>query len=575
MSGPAPSWDTALLAARALAVDPAGLGGLVLRARAGPVRDRWLTYFAGLMPGRLRRLPPDIADDRLLGGMDLAATLKSGRPVAQAGLLAEAHGGVLLAPMAERMSPGLAARLSAVLDRGRVVAERAGQAIDAPASLGLVLLDEGAEPDEAAPAALSDRLAFRLDLTDMALGQTDVTAPPDLTAAREWLTTVRTPPETAEIFALTAASFGIGSARAPLLALRTARTLAALAGRGDVTEDDITAAAALVLGHRATQLPATEADPEDPPDTPPPPEDDAQTDTPQETSDESRPLEDKVLDAVAALLPDLALAEQTRRRSAAQTQGAGAKQGANHGRPAGTRRGGGDGRARLDLLATLREAAPWQTLRRREQPDRTGLIVQPQDFRAKRYVRPSESVLIFVVDASGSAAAARLAEAKGAVELMLSEAYRRREKVALIAFRGAGAELLLPPTRSLLQAKRRLAVLPGGGGTPLASAIMAGNALARQIRQRGATPFLVFLTDGRGNIALDGTPGRPGATEDAETAARVLAADMVTTVLVDTANRPQADAKALALLMAAQYMPLPRADAHKLSRAVRGATAPA
>ncbi|MFK7942779.1 MAG: magnesium chelatase subunit D [Paracoccaceae bacterium] len=573
MTAPAPSWGTALLVARALAIDPAGLGGLVLRARSGPVRNRWLAYLEALTPDRIRRLPPDIADDRLLGGMDLAATLKSGRPVAQSGLLAEAHGGIVLAPMAERMSPGLAARLAAVLDRRRVVAERAGQAIDAPAEIGLVLLDEGAEPDEVAPAPLVDRLAFHLDLTDLALGDTDETFPPDLSAARAQFAKIRTPNETAEILALTAASFGIGSARAPVLALRTARVLAGLASRKVVTEDDITQAAMLVLGHRATQLPATEA--EEPDSAPPPPEDAKPNDTPQEGSDESRPLEDKVLEAVASVLPDLALAEQARRRTIAQVQGAGSKQAATHGRPAGTMRGGGDGRTRLDLLATLREAAPWQTLRGRENPDRTGLIVKPEDFRAKRYVRPAESVLIFVVDASGSAAAARLAEAKGAVELMLSEAYRRREKVALIAFRGAGAELLLPPTRSLLQAKRRLAVLPGGGGTPLASAILAGHTLARQIRQRGATPFLVFLTDGRGNIALDGSPGRPAAAEDAATAARMLAGDGFVTVLVDTANRPQADAKTLARHMDAQYLPLPRADARGLSRAVRSSTAPA
>ena len=573
MSAPAPPWATALLTAQSLATDPSGLGGIVLRARAGPVRDRWLAYLTALLPDQVRRLPPDIADDRLLGGMDLAATLKSGRPVAQAGLLAEAHRGVLLAPMAERMTPGLAARLSAVLDRGRVVAERAGQAIDAPAELGLVLLDEGAEPDELASPALADRLAFHLDLTDMPLGAAHALPVPDLSDARARLEHVRMPADGAEILALAAASFGIGSARAPLLALRTARTLAAIAGRKLVTEEDITRAAAMVLGHRATQHPVTEA--EDQPDDAPPPDTDTAEDMPQDGSDRERPLEDKVFEAVAAVLPDLALMEQARRRSAAQTQGSGARQQAAHGRPAGTKRGGGDGRTRLDLLATLREAAPWQTIRRNETPGRSGLIVRPEDFRAKRHVRPAESVLIFVVDASGSAAAARLAEAKGAVELMLAEAYRRREKVALIAFRGAGAEMLLPPTRSLLQAKRRLAVLPGGGGTPLAGAMMAGHALARQVRQRGATPFLVFLTDGRGNIALDGTPGRPQAADDAATAARVLAAEALTTVLIDTGNRPQADAKALAKGMDARYLPLPRADARGLSRAVRAATATA
>lgn len=564
----------AIAAVQALAVDPSGLGGLILRARAGPVRDRWLACLDALLPGSIRRLPPDIADDRLLGGLDLAATLRSGRPVAATGLLAEAHGGVLIAPMAERMSPGLAARLGAVLDRGRVIAERSGQTIDTPSELGLVLLDEGAEPDEAVPSALADRLAFRIDLTDVALGEAVPVEMPDIAAARRCLPSVRTATDAVEVLALSAAAFGIGSVRAPLLALKTARVFAALEGCSWVEEPHIEAAAALVLAHRATQVPANteEPDTEPPPPDPPEPEDNQQDST---QSEETLPLEDRVLDAIAALLPDLDLTERTRRRGTAQIQGAGTKQAATHGRPAGTTRGGGDGRTRLDLLATLREAAPWQGLRRREAPGRQGLIVQPDDFRTKRYIRPAESVLIFVVDASGSAAAARLAEAKGAVELMLAEAYRRREKVALIAFRGTTAELLLPPTRSLLQAKRRLAILPGGGGTPLAAALMAGHALARQVRQRGATPFLVFLTDGRGNIGLDGTPGRAAAAEDARIVAHALAADGMTTVLIDTANRPQANAGQLAREMDARYLPLPRADARRISQAIRGATAAA
>jgi magnesium chelatase subunit D len=94
----------------------------------------------------------------------------------------------------------------------------------------------------------------------------------------------------------------------------------------------------------------------------------------------------------------------------------------------------------------------------------------PDDFRVTRYKQRSETTTIFVVDASGSAALHRLAEAKGAVELLLADCYVRRDRVAMIAFRGPGAELLLPPTRSLVRAKRSLAGLPGGGGTPLASA---------------------------------------------------------------------------------------------------------
>ena len=98
---------------------------------------------------------------------------------------------------------------------------------------------------------------------------------------------------------------------------------------------------------------------------------------------------------------------------------------------------------------------------------------------------------------------------------------------------------------------------------------MAGRELAGQIRRRGATPYLIALTDGRGNIGLSGEPGRAQAAEDQAQAARAIAAEGITTVLIDTANRPQADAKTLAQTMDAQYLPLPRADAKGISRTVR------
>ncbi|MFN5457531.1 VWA domain-containing protein, partial [Bradyrhizobium sp.] len=108
----------------------------------------------------------------------------------------------------------------------------------------------------------------------------------------------------------------------------------------------------------------------------------------------------------------------------------------------------------------------------------------------------SGTTTIFVVDASGSSALQRLAEVKGAVELLLAECYIRRDEVALIAFRGKGAELLLPPTRSLTRAKRSLAALPGGGGTPLSAAIFAATELALAVKAKGQAPTIVLMTDG-------------------------------------------------------------------------------
>jgi len=173
-----------------------------------------------------------------------------------------------------------------------------------------------------------------------------------------------------------------------------------------------------------------------------------------------------------------------------------------------------------------------------------------------------------VVDASGSAALHRLAEAKGAVELLLADCYIRRDQVALIAFRGNAAELLLPPTRSLARAKRSLAGLPGGGGTPLAAGLDAAFALSDSVRRKGQTPTVIVLTDGRANIARDGGQGRPRAEEDAMNAARQLRAAGITAVLVDTSPRPGASGETVATEMGARYLPLPHADATTLSKAV-------
>ena len=147
-------------AAALFAVDPVGLGGIALRADAGPTRDAWLTGLRALLPdgSPWRRLPPNTADERLLGGLDLPATLRTGRPVAAMGLLAEADGGVVVLPMAERLPPGTAARLAAVLDAGTVTLERDGLARRFPVALGLVALDEGIAPDEGLSPALLDPL---------------------------------------------------------------------------------------------------------------------------------------------------------------------------------------------------------------------------------------------------------------------------------------------------------------------------------------------------------------------------------------------------------------------------------
>jgi magnesium chelatase subunit D len=191
------------------------------------------------------------------------------------------------------------------------------------------------------------------------------------------------------------------------------------------------------------------------------------------------------------------------------------------------------------------------------------------DLRVQRCRPRTETTTIFAVDASGSQALARLAETKGAVELLLADCYVRRDRVAVIAFRGAEASVLLPPTRAPARARRSLAGLPGGGGTPLASGIDAATALADAAASRGETPTIVLLTDGQANIARSGTPGRPQAQSDALDAARALRTRRHRCLLIDTALRRQQLAIDLAGAMGGRYIALPRADAASVSAAVR------
>ena len=264
-------------------------------------------------------------------------------------------------------------------------------------------------------------------------------------------------------------------------------------------------------------------------------------------------------------MPDDLLAgivrENQARAGATGARGSGAQtKSARRGRPVGSRPGALRPGDRLNIPATLRAAAPWQGLRNAGS-SASRLQVRQEDFRIRRFVRNRESTTIFVVDASGSAALQRLAEAKGAVELLLAKAYVSRDRVALIAFRNRAAELLLPPTRSLTRAKRRLADLAGGGGTPLASGLESALALAHSERAHERTPVIVLLTDGRANIRLTGEPGRAAAEDDALSAARKVGIAGVGAVYIDTSPRPRPGGDRMARAMGAVYAPLPFVDA--------------
>ena len=559
-------WQRVNLALACFALDPAALGGIWLRARVGPVRDRVQdALYTALQGLNLRRIHPGIGDDALFGGVDLSATLAEGRVVRTKGLLGDPA--VLVMPMAERVKPGLAARLAAALDAGK--------------GLSLIALDEGAEPEERVPSALADRLAIHLDLGEQGLTESpelalDIDA---LAEARALLSLVTVPDSAIAELAEVAARLGIGSLRAPLQALAVARASAALSGEDCVESADLMLAVELVLAPRATQIPETQESAEEPEQPDPPPESE---DQPQPESEEDRidlPPAEMLLEAAKAMLPPdllarLAAGRAVRASPSASGSGA-AKKGNHRGRPLPSRAGRPGGDARVDLVATLRAAAPWQPMRRKLADQHDRLHIRMSDIRLRQFEETSDRAIIFVVDASGSAALARLGEAKGAIELLLGEAYARRDHVALVAFRGEGAEVLLPPTRSLVQTKRRLSQLPGGGGTPLAAGLKAALELAMLAQGKGMTPSVALLTDGRANVDLSGTANRTQAGDDATAMARAIRARGWPGIVIDTGVRPTRGLDALAREMGAPYLPLPRADARSLSAAVDASLTPA
>ncbi|MBA3917331.1 MAG: magnesium chelatase ATPase subunit D [Gemmatimonas sp.] len=609
-----------LLAALLLAVDARGLGGLLLDH---PVHESvrlltealraWMPQY-GPGPTPLRRLPAGISADRLYGGVDLAATLTTGRLVSDRGVLAAADGGLLVVPMAERLGVPARTALCEVLDHGEVVVARDGVNTRHASRLCVVLLDESHE-DEQVHAALADRLAFCVTmngdahalLTELSEPAAMATLRARLRDARDRLARISMDDAWAAELCTTAAICGVDSVRASLFAVRCARAHAALHGRLMVTAEDAQVAAALVLAPRATRVPT--AQPPEADESSPPPERDAaqppdasQSEVPPPDparADHSAPPEEEqgaqqapapealpaeLLRAAveAALPPGLLQALLGQQSHAGTVSGRVGETTANllRGIPRGARGGLPRGGARLHLLETLRAAAPWQRARLKERSMARQAPVQPtarnprlnirrEDFRVRQFLERTGTTVLFAVDASGSSAVHRFAEAKGAVELLLAESYARRDRVSLLAFRGTGTELLLPPTRALARARRVLAALPGGGGTPMATAIDAVIEQALQIRRSGSSPLIVFLTDGRANIARDGMAGRARAEQDALAASAQLAAQRLPVLFVDTSPRGEPMARRLAEAMRARYVPLPVSNSEALGMLVK------
>jgi magnesium chelatase subunit D len=607
-----------------LAVEPA-LRGVLLTTTSGSAETILARGFTSVLPetdtqvkngavivgdfDKLIELPLNVTEDRLLGALDLERTLAAGKRIISPGLLAQANDGVLCVDSINLLDSDTSAHIAQALGTRRVCLER--DSISAIQSADFLLVgtfnpSEG-EPspllrervglivDSRTDSSVEDRaemmdreLLFERDPAGFAEDFAFETAQVKSTieAARARLRRVRVSKDDKRRIALAAIQLGVEGSRADCFALKAARANAALSARSAVNTDDLVAAIRLVLVPRATTLPSPQEE-HSTNDASQREESSRTTDSDaKKTEGRSAPAPDRIIPPIDSKLPpDLLRAplrtRPTRSRSGKRLNSMASVRGRYvRSQTHATRE------AKVAIDATLRAAAPFQLYRRsggavKEKGD-TGILepalvsrpagrrvkIEPSDLRFKQFKQRSGVLFIFAVDASGSMALNRMAQAKGALSRVLQQAYLHRDKVALISFRGEGADILLAPTRSVELAKRLVDALPAGGGTPISAGVIRAIELARLSRLKGMPrAMLVLFTDGRANVRW-----REGRTIDEELRqlGGLLETEGIGSVVVDTKTRfvSSGEGQGLARMLGARYLYLPRFDAAAVYEAV-------
>ncbi|MCW4034099.1 MAG: putative cobaltochelatase [Candidatus Bathyarchaeota archaeon] len=514
-------------------------------------------------------LPIGATEDRLVGTIDIEKAIKTGEKHFEPGLLADANRNILYIDEVNLLDDHLVDVLLDAAAMGVNFVEREGVSFSHPSQFVLVgtmnpeegelrpqLLDrfglavdvKGIPYREARAEIVRRRVKFESDPQSFAKSshENQEQIRDNIVKATELLPQVTLSDEMLDLITKICVDFGVDGHRADITIYKTACTIAAFKGRTQVNEDDVREAAELALPHRLRRQPFDEPQQEQqqiqdsiddwnqnqenppPPETESPPEDSSDSSQNQELPENEQVFEADAPHKVKPL--ETPVLDQMQRKGS--------------GRRSKTRTNSKTGRYVASVIpngkvqdlafdATLRAAAPFQNRRRQDSDSQNALLIEKCDLRQKVREKKLGNLIVFVVDASGSMAAEeRMTATKGAILSLLLDAYQRRDRVGMVAFRKNCAELVLPPTNSVELAQRCLSNLPTGGRTPMAHGLKSGLETIRSWMQRDkeAIPLLALVSDGRANVDLNG--GDP--VEEAKALARDIKMSGIKSIAIDT-----------------------------------------
>ena len=576
-------------------------------------------------------LPVGATEDRLVGSLDIEEAIKTGNRVFEPGLIAATHRGILYIDEVNLLNDHLVDILLDAAAMGRNYVEREGISITHRSDFILVgtmnpeegdlrpqLLDrfglavevDGRFSPEERQEVVKRRIAYEADPQEfMARWQkAEEEERTRVLRSQEVLTNVVVSDDILALITSICAEYDVDGMRGDIVMYKTAATIAAYENRTEVNAEDVREAANLALLHRQRRQPFQQPNlatdqldsmvndfqsqdrQREHQDTS---QNQDQGEGDSEPSDLSTPdLEPKEPDTEPDTEPDdlgpsswggeqqfevgdpfsvrplnLKPPDQRSRRALGRRNVTITDSSA--GRYVRSRMPEGKASG-LALDATLRTAAPHQVERRADSDSPIAVLIEPWDIRDKVRESKSGSLVLFVVDASGSMGAQRrMVAVKGAIMSLLLDAYQRRDRVGMISFRGTNASLILPPTNSVDLARVHLQEMPTGGRTPLSAGLFKALEIieTERIKDRDVLPLLVLLSDGRGNVAL----GQDSPLDEAYTAAGIIGDDKIPSVVVDTESGfiKLGMVQSVAEAMGAQYLKLDDLRADSLAEAVR------